>query len=60
MENNKINSIEELEKMLLDASKGIARVDKTYVDYKEQGHLFHYKIDYKEFLEDINYILGKK
>jgi hypothetical protein len=60
LENTKINSLEELEQMLHDAKKGIAKVDKTYVNYKEQGHLFPYDINFKEFLENIQYILGRK
>jgi len=58
MENN--IKIEELEQQLHDARKGIAKVDKTYVNYKEKGHLFQYKIDYQKFLEDIQYILKEK
>ena len=68
MSNNKANkantpttptTLEELEELLKDAKKGIARVDKKYVDYKEKGHLFYYHIDFKEFLENITYILDR-
>jgi hypothetical protein len=58
MENKEIKNIEELEQMLHEAKKGIAKVDKTYVNYSEQGHLFQYNINFKTFLEDIQYILG--
>jgi hypothetical protein len=54
-----VDNLEELEQMLKDATKGIAKVDKTYVNYKEKGHLFQYNINFKEFLENINYILSK-
>jgi hypothetical protein len=54
-----VENLEELEEMLKDASKGIAKVDKTYVDYEGKGHLFQYDINFKEFLENINYILSK-
>jgi len=50
-------TIDELEDMLQEAKKGRAKVDKQYVDYKDKGQLFEYKIDFNEFLEDIDYIL---
>ena len=53
-------NIKELEQMLKDAEKGIAKVDKTYVNYDIKGHLFQYDIDFKRFLKDINYILERK
>jgi len=59
-EAKKVDNLEELEEMLKDASKGIAKVDKTYVNYEEKGHLFYYNINFKEFLENINYILSRK
>jgi hypothetical protein len=53
----KVDNLEELEEMLKDASKGIAKVDKTYVNYDEKGHLFDYQIDYQKFLSNISQIL---
>lgn len=50
-------SIKDLEKQLDDARKAL--VDRNYKDYKAQGHLFEYKIDFNQFLEDILYILEK-
>jgi len=58
-ESKKIDNLEELEEMLKEATKGIARVDKAYVNYEEKGHLFSYNINFKQFLEDINYILSR-
>jgi hypothetical protein len=58
-EPKKVDNLEELEQMLQDAKKGIAKVDKVYVNYKEKGHLFPYKIDFIQFLEEINYILTR-
>jgi len=55
-ENNPV-TIDELEIQLKDAKKGIAKVDKKYVNYKENGHLFEYDIDFGRFLDDINFIL---
>jgi hypothetical protein len=49
--------IDELEEMLKEAKKGIAKVDKTYVNYDEKGHLFDYQIDYQKFLSNISQIL---
>jgi hypothetical protein len=60
IENTKINTVEELEQMLKEAKKGIARVDKTYVQYENPGHLFSYNIDFEEFLENIDYILSRE
>ena len=52
--------LQELEKMLKEAEKGIAKVDKTYVNYDVKGHLFQYDIDFNKFLNNINYILERK
>jgi len=54
------NDIIELEKMLSDAKKGIAKVDKHYVQYDTKGHLFDYNLDYNKFLSNIEYILKGK
>ena len=51
--------IKELEKMIKESEKGIAKVDKTYVKYDTKGHLFQYDIDFSRFLNDINYILER-
>jgi hypothetical protein len=53
----KATNIEELEELLKDAEKGIAKVDKTYVNYKNPGHLYQYDINFEKFLKNINYIL---
>ena len=45
-------SIQELEVQLEDAKKAL--VDRKYVKYENQGHLFDYKIDFTQFLEDIS------
>ncbi len=50
-------TLDELEVQLKEAKKGMAKVDKKYVDYTEKGHLFSYDIDFPRFLDDINYIL---
>lgn len=50
-------NIEELEVMLQEAKKGMAKVDKKYKDYKNPGHLFEYDIDFDKFLNNINHIL---
>ena len=50
-------TLEELEVQLKDAKKGIARIDKKYVNYESPGHLFEYDINFERFLDDINYIL---
>ena len=57
-ESKNIN-LEELEIQLKDASKGIAKVDKKYVDYDTKGHLFDYNLDFPRFYEDIGYILER-
>ena len=49
--------INDLEEMLHEARKGRAKIDKQYVDYEEQGHLFEYKIDFNQFLEDVDFML---
>jgi len=49
--------IDELEEMLKEAKKGIAKIDKIYVNYDEKGHLFDYQIDYQKFLSNISQIL---
>jgi len=66
MKNNKsyetsknTNNINDLEEMLKEAKKGIAKIDKNYVGYEEKGHLFSYQINFQEFLENIEYILSK-
>lgn len=50
-------SIKDLEKQLEEARKAL--VDKNYKDYKAEGHLFEYNINFNQFLEDISYILEK-
>ena len=50
-------TVEELEEQLNEAVKGKARVDSKYVDYKTRGHLYDYKIDYHEFLDDVAHIM---
>ena len=52
--------LKELEQMLHDATKGIAKVDKTYVNYDIKGQLFNYDIDFTRFLNDVNYILKRE
>jgi len=52
--------LKELEQMLHDATKGIAKVDKTYVNYDIKGQLFKYDIDFTRFLNDVNYILKRE
>ena len=34
-----------------------ARVDSKYVDYQSRGHLYDYKINYTEFLDDMAHIM---
>jgi hypothetical protein len=50
-------NINDLEAMLKEAKKGIAKVDKIYVNYEEKGHLFDYDLDYNRFLGDITNLL---
>ena len=50
-------TIKELEKELEEAKQQLAKVDKTYVDYEHKGHLFDYKIDYEQFLNDIAHVI---
>lgn len=49
--------INDLETQLKEAKKGIAKVDKKYVNYDESVHLFDYDIDFNRFLSDIDHIL---
>ena len=49
--------INDLEAQLHEAKKGVAKVDKKYVDYEENNHLFDYDIDFNRFLTDIDHIL---
>ena len=55
----KTDQLEKLEQMLKEAQKGLAKVDKKYVQYENPGHLFNYKINFQKFLENIYYILEK-
>ena len=50
-------TVEELEEQLEEAIKGKARVDSKYVDYQSRGHLYDYKINYTEFLDDMAHIM---
>ena len=50
-------TVEELEEQLEEAIKGKARVDSKYVDYESRGHLYDYKINYTEFLDDMAHIM---
>jgi len=50
-------TITELEAQLEDAKKAL--VDRKYVKYENQGHLFLYDIDFSRFLEDIGHILNE-
>lgn len=50
-------TLEELEAQLKEAKKGVAKIDKKYVNYDERGHLFDYDINFERFLDDINHIL---
>jgi hypothetical protein len=50
-------NLTDLEKALKEAKKGIAKVDKIYVNYNEKGHLFDYNLDYNQFLSDISNLL---
>lgn len=50
-------TVDELAKQLDEARKGKARVDSKYVDYQSRGHLYDYKINYPEFLDDITHII---
>jgi len=52
---NKEISIQDLEQQLEDAKTSL--VDRKYVNYDEQGHLFQYDIDFNRFLNDIQVIL---
>jgi len=54
-----MEKLDELEEMLKEAKKGLAKVDKKYVKYQNPGHLFPYKIDFQKFLENIYHILNK-
>ena len=62
MEENKENKddLKKLEEMLKDAKKGIAKVDKKYVNYDTKGHLFNYDIDFNRCLDDIHHLLNIK
>ena len=50
--------INDLEQQLLEAKKGIAKVDKKYVDYEDSNHLFDYDIDFGRFIEDVAHIMN--
>jgi len=50
-------SIVELEAQLEEAKKSL--VDKKYVGYENNNHLFDYDIDFSRFLEDISHILNE-
>jgi len=52
-------NLEDLEVMLQEANKGMAKVDKKYTDYKNPGHLFEYDIDFNKFLKNIQHILDE-
>ena len=50
-------SVKELESMLEENSKLIAKIDKEYVNYEQKGHLFDYSIDFEAFLRDISHVI---
>lgn len=54
-----MTKLEELKVQLEEAKKGKAKVDKEYVEYKNDAHLFDYKIDFAQFMDDIVYIINK-
>lgn len=51
--------INDLESQLKEARKGVAKVDKKYVDYDSNGHLFEYDISFDRFLSDVDHILKR-
>lgn len=50
-------SVKELEQMLEENSKLLAKIDKEYVGYEEKGHLFEYNINFETFLNDIAHVI---
>lgn len=59
---DRVLTTEELQNQIEEARKGKAKVDSKYVGYAEAGHLFDYKLDYVQFLDDMSFIIkeGKR
>ena len=51
-------TIEELEKQLIEAKRGKAKVDSKYVgNASGLNHLFEYNLDYTNFLSNITHVI---
>ena len=50
-------SVDELSAQIEEARKGKAKVDNEYVEYSHVGHLFEYKYDYVQFLDNMQHII---
>jgi hypothetical protein len=54
---SRVIPVEELADQIDEARKGKAKVDSKYVGYDEAGHLFDYRYNYVEFLDDMKHII---
>ena len=52
-------TVDELQEQIEEARKGKAKVDSKYVGFEldERGHLFDYKFNYPQYLENISHII---
>jgi hypothetical protein len=58
MDNINKTKLDELKEELSD--KWDAKIDNAYVDYEGRNHLFDYKLDFNNFLNNLMKILGDK
>lgn len=56
---DRVLTVDELANQIEEARKGKAKVDSQYVGFEldERGHLFDYKFNYVQFLDDISYVI---
>jgi hypothetical protein len=54
---NRVLTVDELSDQIDEARKGKAKVDSKYVGYNEAGHLYDYKFNYVQFLENISHVI---
>ena len=54
---DRVIPVEELADQIDEARKGKAKVDSKYVGYDEAGHLFDYRYDYVQFLDNMKHII---
>jgi hypothetical protein len=54
---SRVLGVDELADQIEEAKKGKAKVDSKYVGYDEAGHLFDYRYNYVEFLNNMSHII---